>query len=82
MFQQPITDQEKADLVSFLKSLTDERVRWERAPFDHPALKVPNGYMIDSNQQLQDEWLSLPAIGKNGRSKTQGPLKAFSAHLK
>ena len=25
-------------------ALTDERVRWERAPFDHPQLFVPDGH--------------------------------------
>ena len=34
---------EKAALVAFLKSLTDDRVRYEKAPFDHPSLKVPHG---------------------------------------
>jgi hypothetical protein len=24
-------------------SLTDDRVRWQRAPFDHPQLFVPDG---------------------------------------
>ena len=36
-----------ADLiVSFLLSLTDERVRWEMAPFDHPQLFIPNGHTL------------------------------------
>ncbi len=34
---------DRADLVSFLQALTDERVRYERVPFDHPSLSVPNG---------------------------------------
>ncbi len=38
-----LSAENKADLVDFLKSLTDERVRYERAPFDHPQLFVPNG---------------------------------------
>jgi cytochrome c peroxidase len=33
----------QAALVAFLKSLTDERVRNESAPFDHPEILVPNG---------------------------------------
>ena len=33
-----------ADLVAFLRSLTDERVRRAAAPFDHPQLFVPNGH--------------------------------------
>lgn len=33
----------QAALVAFLKSMTDERVRNESAPFDHPELFIPNG---------------------------------------
>jgi cytochrome c peroxidase len=36
-----------ADLVEFLKALTDDRVRNETAPFDHPELIIPNG--VDPN---------------------------------
>src|SRR5882724_8450091 len=32
-----------AALVAFLKSLSDDRVQFERAPFDHPELCVPIG---------------------------------------
>ncbi|MEY4767527.1 MAG: hypothetical protein RL637_166 [Pseudomonadota bacterium] len=86
VFQQPITPQQKTDLVVFLKSLTDERVRWERAPFDHPELKVPHGHRLigDKNQpqQAQDLWITIPAIGQNGRDVSLGPLKAFQRQLK
>ncbi|MEY4767524.1 MAG: hypothetical protein RL637_163 [Pseudomonadota bacterium] len=86
VFHQPITPQQKTDLVVFLKSLTDERVRWERAPFDHPELKIPHGHRLiaDKNnlQQAQDIWMTLPAIGKNGRDMNLGPLKAFQSYLK
>ena len=34
---------QQASLVEFMKSMTDERVRNESAPFDHPELFVPNG---------------------------------------
>lgn len=33
----------KAALVAFMKSMTDERVRDGRAPFDHPEIFIPNG---------------------------------------
>ncbi len=46
-------DEKIGELVEFLKALTDERVRHHRAPFDHPALPVPNG----------DD---LPAVGAGG----------------
>ncbi|MBI5383963.1 MAG: hypothetical protein HZA90_04680 [Verrucomicrobia bacterium] len=31
----------KTSLIDFLLELTDERVKWARAPFDHPELFVP-----------------------------------------
>lgn len=44
-----LAQQDKEDLVSFLLALTDERVAFERAPFDHPSLCVANGEQGDSN---------------------------------
>ena len=35
-------------LVAFLQSLTDERVRHDAAPFDHPSLHVFNGHPCTS----------------------------------
>lgn len=32
-----------AALVAFMKSMTDERVRNQSAPFDHPEILIPNG---------------------------------------
>ncbi|MFZ2727078.1 MAG: cytochrome c peroxidase [Methylococcaceae bacterium] len=85
VFQQFITEQEKADLVVFLKSLTDERVRWERAPFDHPALKIPHGQGVNASlsntKQAEDLFLNIPAIGKNGRDANLGALQPFEAYL-
>src|SRR5947209_2363134 len=37
-----LTVDDKAALVAFLKTLTDERVRTEQKPFDHPQLCLPN----------------------------------------
>ena len=80
--------QARADLVEFLKALTDDRVRYERAPFDHPALTVPHGHTGDrtrttaahplSSTLAKDEGLDIPAVGAAGRST---PLQPFSAHL-
>jgi cytochrome c peroxidase len=72
---------EKAALVAFLKSLTDERVRWEKAPFDHPSLMVPNGAVGDNTTlttvfgRAIDQFMSIPAVGAAGRSTS---VKAFS----
>ncbi|MFZ2313382.1 MAG: hypothetical protein WAV82_12265 [Methylobacter sp.] len=37
--RQPAQDQ----LVDFMMALTDECVCWEKTPFDHPELYIPNG---------------------------------------
>ena len=83
-------DDEKADLAAFLKRpLTDERVRWERAPFDHPQLFVPVGHATNKNGsvkvdasgkavQLKRE---IPAVGMEGRSAAIGSLQPFDAGL-
>ena len=73
-------------IVAFLKSLTDERVRWEKAPFDHPSLKVPHGSAGDeysttmnSDGTAKDSFLTIPAVGAAGRAaKGLGPLQPFT----
>ncbi len=86
VFPQGIFPAEKSDLVAFLKSLTDERVRWERAPFDHPQLLIPHGHKTTANNQqpelAADMFLQVPAVGKNGRDSSLGPLKPLDHHLK
>lgn len=39
--QSNLSEEEKVALVDFLLQLTDERVRHERAPFDHPQVILP-----------------------------------------
>ena len=71
--------QQKADLVAFLKSLTDPRVKYEMAPFDHPSLNIPNGGQGDtvsvtssdllglfSPGAIPDDRIELPAVGAGG----------------
>lgn len=80
-----LTQQDEADLVAFLMSLTDERVRWEKAPFDHPQLLITNGHPGDTfavndsgNGIATDGWVERPAVGAAGRSaKGLPPLKNF-----
>jgi cytochrome c peroxidase len=65
-----LTDQEKADLVAFMKGLTDPRVRCEQAPFDHPSLPNFNGHTgADGNGdgKMDDVTKVLPSVGKGGR---------------
>lgn len=85
VFPQGFSDEERADLVAFLKSLTDERVRWERAPFDHPQIRIPHGHSGTAAKHqakfAQDQFINIPAVGKNGRSKKLGPLQPFHTQL-
>ncbi len=52
-------------VVAFLKSLTDERVRAQSAPFDHPSLVVPNG-MVMVNGAMTEQTITIPATGASG----------------
>jgi cytochrome c peroxidase len=56
---------DKAAVVAFLKSLTDERVRNQSAPFDHPSLMVPNGAVV-TNGAVVEQMISIPAVGAGG----------------
>ncbi|MGO4330883.1 cytochrome-c peroxidase [Cupriavidus sp. 2TAF22] len=49
-----LSQAEKEDLVSFLLSLSDDRVRYSRAPFDHPSICMPNGHQGGSRSVAQD----------------------------
>lgn len=77
-------DQQNA-LVAFLKSLTDERVRLEKAPFDHPQLFITNGHPGNTNSVTNDgtgratvTMLEIPAVGRNGGNGTENfPAKAL-----
>jgi cytochrome c peroxidase len=86
VFPHAFSEQDKADLLAFLKTLTDERVRWERAPFDHPALLVPHGHGGGASPleplDAADRLLEIPAVGKNGRTAGQGPLRSFESYLR
>jgi cytochrome c peroxidase len=76
----------KRELVEFMLALTDERVRQESAPFDHPQLLVPDGHALrlDGDPRrtrvLGDRMREIPAVGAAGRA-AQGlpPLRPFLA---
>jgi hypothetical protein len=81
-----LTAQEKADLVAFLKRpLTDDRVRWEKAPFDHPGLTIANGHLgneslvtdLNLDSKADDNPVILLAVGAGGRTILTGPLTPF-----
>jgi cytochrome c peroxidase len=62
-----LTADERRQLVAFLHSLTDNRVRYDRAPFDHPQLVIPNGHgSTASGSVLPDLTLTIPAVGREG----------------
>ncbi len=71
-----LSDAEKDALVAFMKALTDERVRFQRAPFDHPQLFVPNLPADPNCPQCQTG--ELPAVGRNG---SIAPLPTFFDNL-
>ena len=68
----PEGDAVRADLVAFLESLTDERVRIAAAPFDHPQILVPNGHpgnefvVQQRDGYAVDALLDIPATGRSG----------------
>lgn len=85
-----LSAQDKTALVAFLKSLTDDRVKYERAPFDHPSLCVSAGQVemapgilqVDSSQpglSAADKWTLIPASGKGGLS---APLQTWDELLR
>ncbi len=79
-----MSEQTKADLVAFLKALTDPRVRHERAPFDHPQLVLKEG-MIGDHERIRSDatqngipvLVSKPATGAGGGAA----LQAFDERL-
>jgi cytochrome c peroxidase len=86
-----LDQQERGQIVEFLKALTDDRVRYERAPFDHPSICVAVGYAERSPGVLTpdtspegtsaaaaDLWALVPAVGQRGSSV---PLQTFVEEL-
>lgn len=81
---------QRAALVAFMKSLTDDRVRYERAPFDHPELCVPDGHVevrpgvLVPAQAPQfprasvERWAGIAATGASGN---KFPLQTFDELL-
>jgi len=80
---------ERNAIVAFLKALTDDRVRFQRAPFDHPSICVPNGHVEFATGQFStdplqqglvalDKWALVPAVGREG---TRVPLQTFDELL-
>lgn len=69
-----LSDDEKSQLIAFLLSLTDERLRCDQAPFDHPSIKVPNGHgdVDDDNDGKADTiFAHIHEVGRKGVSSSQ-----------
>ncbi len=76
-----LTESQKRDLVAFLLSLSDNRVRFERAPFDHPSICVPHGHAgndrslnVDANGNAIDVMQCMPEVGAGGARTALTPF--------
>lgn len=81
---------QRLSLVALMKAFTDDRVRYERAPFDHPELCVPAGHRESEPGVLipgesarfpssaAETWVSIPAVGAGGNAV---PLQTFEELL-
>lgn len=73
-----LTARQRDEIVAFLEALTDERVRFQRAPFDHPSLSFPNGATpghaspLATGVPLLDDRVELPAVGAAGAALPLG----------
>lgn len=63
-----MTAYDRLALEFFLMCLTDERVRLEQAPFDHPSLNLVHGY----NAALVERVFLIEAVGANGWTNPDG----------
>lgn len=82
----PVLTADEIDaIVAFLEALTDERVRYRRAPFDHPQLFVPNGHPGDPTSTMDangdgladDLIIEIPAVGGAGGDPLPGFLEGI-----
>jgi hypothetical protein len=76
----------EAGLEALSRSLTNQRVRFERAPFDHPGPLLPHGPA--SNEDSVDAEVAaptsqlgrtvvaeVPAVGTSGRGEVFGTVR-------
>ncbi|WZO98239.1 cytochrome c peroxidase [Isosphaeraceae bacterium EP7] len=64
MIRLHLTQEDKLAVVFFLMSLTDDRVRREAGPFDHPSITLINGY----KENYDEKYVTIPAVGEGGNS--------------
>ena len=65
-------------VAAFMRALTDPRVAYERAPFDHPSLSLPNGHAAAEDSSVpgvaRSEILVKAAVGAAGNAQ---PIQPF-----
>jgi hypothetical protein len=72
-------------IVAFMEALTDERVLYQMAPFDHPQIFIPNGHpgnsasTVDANGDglADDVMIEVPACGAGGDNPIPGFLQGI-----
>jgi len=75
--QSNFTEEEKVAIVDFLLELTDERNRFDRAPFDHPQVIVPVDGLAPDNTAGRAALLASPmfqdvaAVGTAGQASPE-----------
>ncbi|WP_454754233.1 cytochrome-c peroxidase [Cupriavidus necator] len=78
-----LTESDKQDLVAFMLALSDDRVRYRKAPFDHPSLCFPQGHKVSSSGALLqdgstgngvDNTECISAVGAGGASTGLKPF--------
>jgi hypothetical protein len=80
---------QRASLVAFLKALSDDGVRYERAPFDHPELCVPVGHLESDGVLIRGDSARFPAsaaekyrlVPATGAGGNLVPLRTFEEML-
>jgi cytochrome c peroxidase len=63
-----LDERQEKQLVAFLVSLTDKRVKHQRAPFDHPELRIPESGLDTVGQR------KIKAVGAHGSREGLEPF--------
>ena len=84
-----LTEVQKDNLVAFMLSLTDDRVKFRKAPFDHPSICLPNGHTQDTAGKLVADsadplkaaelpYRCIAAVGASGSAAALTPFMGLS----
>ena len=66
------TENQLADLIAFLRALTDERVIYKQAPFDHPELFIAHGSGGDEEMLDCMAATRIPVLGPDDEERALG----------